>query len=504
MTIVLCLLGFCGLFSFFILRGVEQTGQQLEAESQAAAQVVATNGGWMAQLARQTLLRVDASLGPFLDLQNEQLKNAVGSLPTGVNVYVVDESGDTKFATVPGMGTINVADRRYFAEVRQGMPFYTSGLMISRLHGENIFIFVKRIERNGAFRGAVLVSFNSKLLQEFWASLDLGAGSTVSLVRIDGELMARYPQPDGPVDLSDSVLIAQYLPQAPVGTYVSKASPVDGVARVVSYRLIPDTRILALASIATEPRWAAFRTAVWTVILIVAPIVLGLMGGWFWVLQLLRRDRRQREDLQKALETNTLLFREIHHRVKNNLQSVQSLVRMQEMPTSAKVDLQSRLTAMVAMHEHIYRHDRYEEIDASELIPVVVDDVVRSYGSHVEVSYDLSSLPVDRDHLTPLSLLLAELVTNALKYAFPDNREGRIAISLEPAGEGRCLLRVSDNGVGMAEPLPGAPQSMGMRLIRGVVAQMAGHYAFTVDNGTIFEGELALSLAGHQDPVAAQ
>ncbi|RYE68099.1 MAG: sensor histidine kinase, partial [Oxalobacteraceae bacterium] len=242
--------------------------------------------------------------------------------------------------------------------------------------------------------------------------------------------------------------------------------------------------------------WDSLNAAIFAVMIIVAPIILGLAAAGIYVLRLLRRDARRRAELEEANETNVMLFREIHHRVKNNLQSVQSLVRMQDMPRSAKIDLQSRLSAMAAMHEHIYRHDRYEDIDASELIPVVVDEVLHAYGTNTQVDYQLDHVAVDRDHVTPLSLLLSELVTNALKYAFSDGREGMITVRVRDIGNSRCELVVSDNGVGFG-PMPDTPTSMGLRLIRGVVSQMGGTYQFVNDNGTRFEANLALSNAGH-------
>src|SRR5690606_32522809 len=174
------------------------------------------------------------------------------------------------------------------------------------------------------------------------------------------------------------------------------------------------------------------------VFLIVSPIILGLIVGSVWIIRLLFRDAARGRELEEAVEANILLFREIHHRVKNNLQSVQSLVRMQDMPASAKLDLQSRLAAMAAMHEHIYQFDRYVDIDAEDFVPVIVDEVIAAYGSSVTATYELDHVMVDRDHATPLALLLSELITNALKYAFPDGQEGEIRIKLKAAGKGRA------------------------------------------------------------------
>lgn len=494
--LLLCVVSFAGVCAFVISEGINQSRVRLEDRSRAAVQVVATNAGWLHQVAFQTLRRVDAALGPGLIGNSPTMQAAVEGLPTSIDVYIIDASADTIFATIPGAERINVSDREYFTAVRDGAAFYTSGLLVSRLTGEQIFVFSKRVERDGEFSGAIMVSFTGKLLRGFWSLLDLEPDSTVSLLRRDGELMARFPAPDGPQDLSALPVITDYLPKSESGTYFSEASPIDGVSRVVSYQLVDGTDIVAVAAVSTGQSGVMLRSLLVAVSLVLTPVVLALIACALWVMRLLKRDAKRHAELRAANETNVLLFREIHHRVKNNLQSVQSLVRMQDMPRTARIDLQSRLSAMAAMHEHIYRNDRYEDIDAHELIPVVVDEVVHAYGASVEVRYELDHVPVDRDHVTPLALLLSELVTNALKYAFPDDAEGSIVLTLRDRGGGRGTLVVQDDGIGIGS-LPDLPSSMGLRLIRGVVSQMGGTYQFTSGPGTRFEAELAFSNAGH-------
>ncbi|QQR40803.1 sensor histidine kinase [Devosia rhizoryzae] len=497
--LLLCFFAFAGVFAYFVVTAIEQTGQRLEERAESSARVVATNAVWMAQVAEQTLRRMDAVLGSELDFNRETLEAAVRGLPAEVNVYIIDQTAHTIFSTVGDAERVDVSDRDYFKAAQAGLTFYTSGLLISRITGEQIFVFSRRVQRQGEFAGAVMVSFNGAVTKEFFEALEFEEGSTVSLIRRDGALMARYPAPDGPVDLSEHPLITEHLPQADFGAYFSDTSPIDGLSRVVGYRAVPGTDIVALASIATNSTWSSLKNAIVAVFIIVAPIILALAAAGLYVIRLLRRDAKRRAELEAANETNVMLFREIHHRVKNNLQSVQSLVRMQDMPRNAKIDLQSRLSAMAAMHEHIYRHDRYEDIDAHDLIPVVVNEVVHAYGTNTEVRYDVDHVAVDRDHITPLSLLLSELVTNALKYAFSDGREGIITVAVRDQGHGRCSLSVSDNGVGFGA-LPEMPTSMGLRLIRGVVSQMGGTYEFVNDNGTRFEADLALASGGHHAP----
>lgn len=274
------------------------------------------------------------------------------------------------------------------------------------------------------------------------------------------------------------------LPSSSIGSYTSESSPVDGIARVVSYRSVPGTSIVALASVATEETWRVFRNSILIVLFITSPIVLGLGLGCWWIVVLLNRDTRNAQRL-------TLLFREIHHRVKNNMASVQALVRMQDIPAEPKRDLESRFAAMAAMHELIYRHDDYASVSAQELIPAIVNQVNAAYGSVVRITFDIADVQVGHDQGTPLALLLSELVTNALKYAFADAKAGAIAVSLTPAdATGRSTLVVRDNGVGMS--VTSNKSSMGTRLVKGVVAQLGGEATFRNDGGLVFEAKVTL------------
>ncbi len=480
---------FAAIFGYFLAIGIKQTEERLTERSSAAAQVVSSNAFWVAEVAQQTLRRVDAALGP--SMSGSDLGPVLEGLPSLTEVYIIDAEAKTIYATVPGASSVSVADRDYFIAVKDGAPFYTSPLLVSRLTGDRIFVFSKRVERHGEFAGAIMVSFPESLLEDLWRNLDFEETSTISLVRDDGQLMARFPPTDASTDLSKLALFTDYLPKADTGTYTSARSPVDGVARVVSYRRVPGTNIIALASVGSSEAWANFNGAVVAVFIIVSPILLGLVLGCAWIVRLLYRDAAQARALQASLEANTMLFREIHHRVKNNLQSVQSLVRMQDLPQAAKLDLQSRFAAMAAMHEHIYKHDRYEDIDAHDFIPAVVDGVMTAYGSDAVVDYAVDHIPVDRDHATPLALLLSELVTNACKYAFADGG-GSITVGLRQGENGRAHLTVRDTGGGIESDRI-ASGSMGMRLIKGVVAQMDGTHTFRNEGGTVFEADVALS-----------
>jgi len=487
-------------FLFLLVVAISILHARREAEDKALAraatssQVVATNARWIHELSRQALRRMDDALGADLTARSvgsvQDIREAVDSLPGIVKAYVVLADGTTLYSTDPQLKPIDIRDRDYFAKLAEGAQWYTSPLLVSRLNDQQIFVFSKRLDRNGQFAGAAIISFDVMLFEGIWASLDFDATSTVSLIRADGQLMARYPLADGPLDMSGYVLFTDHLSKNDSGTYAA-ISPADGVARFVGYSKVEGTGLVAVASVSSKAAFASFWRVATITLIIALPAILGLGAASIWITRLLRRDARQQAELAIALDNNLLLLRDVHHRVKNNLQSIQSLVRLQPIPQQVKTDLQSRIAAMTAVHEHIYRLDQYAEVSANLLIPAIVEPLVKVFDSAVRIELDIDPIEIDRDHATSLALLINELVTNSLKYAFPDNRDGVIRVSLKATGDGRCVLSVVDDGVGF-DPEASAP-GMGSRLIRGMLVQLNGSHTYDTSAGTSFVAELSTS-----------
>ena len=356
-----------------IYQASQEAQRSAESRADAASQVVATNTRWIVELARQALQRIDDTLGDTFHAVERQavlnIADAVESLPGSVKAFVVDARGNAIYSTDPSMTPIDVAGQQYFSVPAAGTAWYTSSLLVNGVDGEQTFVFSKRLERDGKFAGVAAVSFNVSQISEIWASLGLDKESTVSIIRDDGQLVARYPLADGPLDLSKYILFTDYLPKSPSGVYRA-VSPVDGIARLVGYRKVTGTELVAIASISTTAAYRLFwRDTAWILGLSV-PTALALAFASLWIVRLIQSGFRRQAELASALELNRLLFRDTHHRVKNNLQSVQSLVRMQNIPAEVKSDLQGRIAAMTAVHEHMYRLDQYADIDASELHPL--------------------------------------------------------------------------------------------------------------------------------------
>ncbi len=486
--LLLLLVGFLAGVAVLIWRGAGETRERTELMAESAVRVVEAHVEWMLETSRQVLLRVDATLDDALAMSEDEaeasLSQAVESLPGEARLYVVAADGETLLTTDPDFRAIDIRDREYFVGPAGGETWHLSGLMVSRLNGQQIFTVSRRIERNGAFFGVAILSYSSELLRSVWSSLALDDQSTVSLVRGDGTLISRYPLPDGPVDLSNYVLFTDYLPAATSGVY-DAVSPVDGIERVVAYRQLAGEPLVALASISRAGAYARFNQGVFISLALIIPITGALAWAVWWVVRLLRADALQRAALATALDRNTVLFREIHHRVKNNLQSVLALISLsRDIPPATKDSLRERIQAMVTVHEHIYRRDAFDSIGAADYIRTIVDKLVQSYGKDTEVRFDLADVTFAADQAMPLGLVLNEVVSNALKYAAPT--DGKLALGITLAREDKDMVRleVRDNGPGF-DP-ESVHKNMGSRLIAALSTQLRGEPHYSFDNGMVF------------------
>lgn len=488
------LIAFLAILATWASQSYKSTISRAEDRVSASAKIVASHVSWIHQMAVQTLRRIDDSLRSAdltFDGGIRDLKQATQGLPAGVLAYVVDRDGRTLYSTDPDIKSVDITDRDYFTAVKDGQLEYASSLLISRTNGSQIFVYSRRVIRDGEFAGAIMVAVPVEILRSIWETVDLGGNYTISFIRDDGMLVARYPLPKTTLDMSGYVLFTKYLKEAAFGTYHADASPMDGVSRLVAYRKVEGTPFVAVAAaeygFLIQPFW---RTLL--MLSVVALVVIGGAGmaGW-WIAHLLRTQEKQSAQLAKALEANELLLREIHHRVKNNLQSVVSLVRLQMRGSEGFGALNSRIKSMIAVHEQIYKHDAYAAIDAAELIRTVVSEAISAHDAQFVVEYNMSPQAVSAEKATALALLVNEVVTNAIKYAYPSGHSGELHVSLtSPDADGQTTLTIADHGAGFdaSSIKPGT----GTRLIDGAVRQLAGNFYFEADGGTRFVAVMKL------------
>jgi two-component system response regulator len=208
-------------------------------------------------------------------------------------------------------------------------------------------------------------------------------------------------------------------------------------------------------------------------------------------------EKKQAEDkLNKSLKEKDVLLKEIHHRVKNNLQIVSSLLSLQSRymkdPTSLEVfkDSQSRIKSMALIHEKLYQTGDLTRINLTEYANELVSDLFRSYSVNTYlVKYNIKSnhILLDINTAIPCGLIINELVTNSIKHAFPDNTPGEIDIQIKCLDD-EFFLMVTDNGIGFPEELDlEQVKTLGLQLVTNLTSQLDGTIDLRRDGGTCFQ-----------------
>ncbi len=187
---------------------------------------------------------------------------------------------------------------------------------------------------------------------------------------------------------------------------------------------------------------------------------------------------------------NELLLKEIHHRVKNNLEVVSSLLALQsnqlDDPNTKEAMLasQNRVHSIGIVHQKLYQGENLGAIEMKDYFINLSESILDSFGAHkrVQVECAMSALNVDIDTAVPLGLIVNELLTNTIKYAFPEGRSGKVQIKLEQAANGNLQMLVSDNGVGKSGTINGT--GFGGQLISLLTQQLGGTIREDNNNGT--------------------
>ncbi len=219
--------------------------------------------------------------------------------------------------------------------------------------------------------------------------------------------------------------------------------------------------------------------------------------GMSGIMRDITERRRAEEQVKTSLKEKELLLREIHHRVKNNMQIISSLLKLQSAYIKDKKysdiykESQNRIIAMSLIHEKLYQSRDLSKIDTKGYIKELVNGLVQSYEvpGRITLNIDVGTVSLGINTAVPCGLLINELVSNSLKYAFPDGRPGEIKISLRPVEDNKIELIVSDNGIGIPENLDfRKADSWGLRLITLLVEnQLHGEINLDRNKGTEFK-----------------
>jgi two-component sensor histidine kinase/PAS domain-containing protein len=208
-------------------------------------------------------------------------------------------------------------------------------------------------------------------------------------------------------------------------------------------------------------------------------------------------ERKQIEDqLRLSLQEKEILLKEIHHRVKNNLQVISSLLSLQtrsikdSLVTSLFQVTQNRVQTIALLHEHLYQSDNLAQISFSNYIQQLVAHIFTTHDSlakNIFSSIDSDALELSIDMALPCGLIVNELVTNSLKYAFPDGRSGQVKIHFTLNQTEHYVLTIWDDGIGIPDGLNNSTSNtLGLRLVQALAKQLKGTIELDQSNGNLF------------------
>ncbi len=253
----------------------------------------------------------------------------------------------------------------------------------------------------------------------------------------------------------------------------------------------------AIAIQGTIMGYGPFRRETENESLLLLQVFIGAVAATALVLAAAVTERRRaREQLRASLEEKEVMLKEIHHRVKNNLQVISSLLNLQSRYMEAKPpqeilrESRDRIRSMALIHDKLYRSKNLSRIDFAEYVRSLAADLFRSYGVNgntVQLRVNIQDVLINVDAATTCGLIINELVSNSLKHAFPAGRKGEITIDLCSESDGKLRLSIADNGIGLPRGFDFKnTESLGLKLVRILTDQLRGSVELDSSSGAQF------------------
>ena len=371
---------------------------------------------------------------------------------------------------------MKMGPRAYIDAIRGGADFFVDRIIVEP--GKQDAIILATAARFAGERMVLVAGLDSSVVREFLKGIVVRDGDAASLMRADGLLMVRNFDA-APMMLPENTPIRSHIAKSDAGTFTTVAAS-DGIERLYAYRKLDGLPVYANFGTPTRVvlmAWLARAAPVWMLLAAIA-LVLMLVShrAQRRVDELfeLEAGRKRVEEAERLAEARIHLMRETNHRVKNNLALVVSLINMQ-MRGKAGIDgneLKSRIGAISRVHDLMYQAADGVHVDFAHTLRELAESpaiVPQERGISVDCRTE-PGIVLGPDQLTPLAVIAAELLTNAVKHAFRDRDGGVIHVALKRDG-GNGVLEISDDGVG----LPASPQRRsGMTIVDALAAQIGG------------------------------
>ncbi|CAA7612929.1 sensor histidine kinase [Magnetospirillum sp. SS-4] len=457
--------------------------------------------------AHANLLRIedrlaDRSPAAIRDSEAERkwLERILAELPAGLAIHIHDHRGELLLSTNRAESHsrhLSGPDLIAPAMSRPGQTIITAEIAEDRDRRHVIVLSRALVDSSGIVRGVARLRVGGEYFTDFFHGLQHADRGTIFLVvRQDGAMIARDPLPEGGQLLRFDVTRHPFTEFARGNEGVYRAqSVVDGAERLVSYRHLPDLGLVVTSGMTMDMVFRDWtirtqRNAALHAAGILLLLALATMTGESLrhETRLLRSVEGKADELAAALDEKDVLFQEVHHRVKNNLQVISSLLTMQSLHADSDAardtlrDALDRIHSMGLVHQTLYERNMAANVDLGVYFGRLAEALVGGHGPSgggVTVSVDVTGT-LELDRAVPLGMLANEALSNALKHAFPAGRGGAISISLT-GDETSWHFAVRDDGIGMpAQPGKG----IGLSLIRALTRQLGGRFAISRNGGT--------------------
>jgi two-component sensor histidine kinase len=484
---------------------------------------------------------VRAGSGP---LCRRALQRAIGGLDQYSGAFVVNASGDFTCASAALSQAVSVADRAWFREVMSGDAFVISDLIVSRWLGRwGIVTAVPLVDDGGVIRGAISLFIGLDWLTRRYQRDEQSEDAAFALLDRRGEIItADAKRSPSPSPLPRTSLIDEHLRMAhSAQTHTFRARGHDGTWRLYAISPLLEGRIYvmfgtpmlaAIGPLALQVAWGvATPLLMWA--LAIAVVWFGidyLVVRWITYLERItsayasgrhsvRPERvsaapaeirslgetfsrmadlisAREAELRDSLEQKEVLVREIHHRVKNNMQLVMSLLNLHARrirdprAEAAFAEARGRINALATLHRRLYESESLQEVDLKWFLEDLCAELRRgglARGRHIELSVESPSEVIGAEIAAPLGLLVTEAITNAYKHAFNERDGGHIRVAVVRESPETLLLRVQDDGVGMDAEAATDGNGLGRSLIEAFVRQLRGELQVRSDQGATVE-----------------
>jgi two-component sensor histidine kinase len=489
----------------------------------------------------------------------EVLQRALENFPEYISISVTDREGTVKCSTAASGTPVNLTHRRWFQEAIASPGFTLSDYTVSQDLAEPVIVAASPVrDDSNEIKGVLHIEIDLDWLSLFVRASGVPPDGSVFLLDKNGIVLTSSKFELDQIEAMPNAATLQRVADRQLTDFEAIAN--DGQKRVYSSVALPHGNVIVLFGLpsATTLGWIErdlltrllSLAAIWF-----AGILAAIIGTRLWVtrwISQLRRTARaysrgdfsarvdfsrapvelrdlgttlvnmadrlevRERDLRRSLEQKDTLLKEIHHRVKNNLQTITSLLNIKlrsvtsEQAHQALEEVQTRVRALGLVHHYLYESDDVRFVDlklfVGELCQVLHDTLTGS-GREIRIEADVHNMTIASERAVPIALLITEAVTNSYKHAFPDGRAGKIQVAIHKLDDESARLTISDDGVGYAsvEDLPTtvvAGRGVGLSLISAFARQLGEELAVSGPPGTTIS--LRLRLKARPEAASAE